>query len=56
MKLGTRSLIAISAAVLAAGTLLGANAPAAVTSPACQPDHCDTLVQYYSHQVFRQAP
>ncbi len=52
MKLGTRSRIAIATAVLATAPLLAAAAPAGAAYPICQPDHCDTLVVYYSDATY----
>lgn len=49
MMLGTRSRIAIAAAVLSSGALLAPASPAAATKVPCSPDYsCDTLFQYYS--------
>jgi hypothetical protein len=52
MKLATRSRIAVAAAVLATGALLGPAAPAGATYPICEPDHCDTLIEYYSDATY----
>ncbi|HST50202.1 hypothetical protein [Jatrophihabitans sp.] len=48
MKLGTRSRIAIAAAVLSGGALLAPAAPATAVITPCNPDNCDTLYEYYS--------
>jgi hypothetical protein len=52
MKLGTRSRIAVAAAVLSTGALLGPIAPAAATYPQCVPDHCDSVAVYYSDATY----
>ena len=52
MMLATRSRIAIGAALLAAGALLGPAAPAGATYPICEPDHCDSVVMYYSDATY----
>jgi hypothetical protein len=54
MKFRTRSRIAIAAAVLATGALLGPAAPATAAYPICMPDHCDTLVRYFSDASYSQ--
>ena len=48
MTLGTRSRIAIAAAVLSGGALLAPAAPATATITPCTVDHCDFLIEYYS--------
>lgn len=48
MHLGTRSRIAIAAAVLSGGALLAPAAPATAVITPCTPDNCDTVYMYYS--------
>lgn len=52
MTLSVRSRIALATAALASTTLLGPAAPAGAAYPICEPDHCDTLVVFYSDATY----
>jgi hypothetical protein len=52
VKLGTRSRIAIAAAVLSGGALLAPASSSATSIPQCVPDHCDSLIRYFSDATY----
>lgn len=52
MGLGTRSRIAVAATVLCGTALLAPATPAAAAYTECVPDHCDTLVEYFSDATY----
>ena len=52
MRLGARSRIALATTVLAISTLMGPATSAGAAYPICEPDHCDTLIMYYSDATY----